>query len=370
MSRSSFPRARLATLVLLGSSLCLCLALAALGLVVWSRSVLLDDLTPAVAPLATPNPPQALAERQETNTPFPATSTPAPPLSVVPLPTPLANLPDASLTETRLLAAVLPQRDMRLLAERLAKTGPVPLIVHQEPPIYVLGQEDEFWVGNMDTFEQSQVTAVLEYVTPHLYVWVERGLSFDRAALARSVDVFETRIYPTTRALFGSEWSPGVDNDPRVHILNVSTEYVGRTAVGYYSSTDEYSRLANPYSNEREMFYVVLGDSMVPGSDWYEGVLAHEFQHMIHWANDRNEETWVNEGCSELSAYLNGYDPGGFDGVFLVDPDVQLTTWPELHSAASHYGGSYLFMRLFPGPLWPRGDDRGCRSSGKWNRWL
>ena len=347
MSRTSVPSRRsLAALVLLGSSLCFCLAWAALGLVVWSRSALLADPTPLAAalastpvPSATLNPTEETAPTRSPRTAVPATVTP----------TPLPILPEMSPTGARLRAAVLPQRDIRLLAERLAKTGPIPLIVYQASPTYVLGQEDEFWVGNMDTFEQSRVTAALEHVTPHLYVWVERGLSFDRAALARSAEVFETRIYPTTRALFGSEWSPGVDGDPRLHILNVSTGRVGQTAVGYYSSTDEYSRLANPYSNEREMFYIVLGGSMVPGSDWYEGVLAHEFQHMIHWANDRNEETWVNEGCSELSAYLNGYDPGGFDELFLGDPDVQLTTWPELHNAASHYGSSYLFMLYFLG---------------------
>jgi hypothetical protein len=201
----------------------------------------------------------------------------------------------------------------------------------------------------MDTFEQAQVTAVLEYISPHLYVWVERGLSFDRSLLVRSAEAFETRIYPATRERFGSEWSPGIDSDPRLHVLNVSSKYVGRTAVGYFSSTDEYSRLANPYSNEREMFYVVLGGAMTPGSEWYEGVLAHELQHMIHWANDRNEETWVNEGCSELAAYLVGYDPGGFDGIFLSAPDVQLTTWPDLHDASPHYGASYLFMLYYMG---------------------
>jgi hypothetical protein len=83
---------------------------------------------------------------------------------------------------------------------------------------------------------------------------------------------------------------------------------------------------------------------MAPGSDWYEGVLAHELQHMIHWASDRNEDTWVNEGFSELSVYLNGYDPGGFDALFMSAPDVQLTTWPNLQDAGRNYGSSYLFM--------------------------
>jgi hypothetical protein len=69
---------------------------------------------------------------------------------------------------------------------------------------------------------------------------------------------------------------------------------------------------------------------------------------MIHWANDRNEDTWVNEGCSELATELNGYSRGGADVVFSGEPDTQLTTWtdePELNTA--HYGNAYLFMSFF-----------------------
>ena len=50
------------------------------------------------------------------------------------------------------------------------------------------------------------------------------------------------------------------------------------------------------------MFYVAADlRSMEPNSSFYDGTLAHEFQHMIHWANDRNEDTWVNEGMSDLA---------------------------------------------------------------------
>jgi immune inhibitor A len=337
----------LVVIVVLGSVLCFCLALAVLGLAVGTRSFLLAEPTSlAVEGLAVTSVPSATSNVTRTQSLTPESRTPFP---VTAVPTSSVSPSDLSTTEARLRAAEPAQRDIRLLAERLTKTGPIPIVVHHEPPTYGLGDEDEFWVGNMDTLEQAQVTAVLRHITPHLYVWVERGLSFDQAALVRSAEAFETRIYPTTRAFFGSEWSPGIDGDLRLHILNVSSDYVGQTAVGYYSSTDEYSRLANPYSNEREMFTVVLGGSMAPGGDWYEGVLAHELQHMIHWASDRNEETWVNEGCSELAAYLNGYDLGGFEELFLTGPDVQLTTWPELHDAASHYGSSYLFMLYFLG---------------------
>jgi hypothetical protein len=261
-------------------------------------------------------------------------------------PRPLAApSPSTFETETRLLAAELPQRDLRLLTERLTGRGPVPEVVQSNPPSYRVGDEAEFWVGNQDTLEQTRITAVLEYATDHLYMWVEKDLSFDRDALIRSADTFETHIYPTTRALFGSEWSPGVDGDLRLYVLNASARHMGHSVAGYYSSADEYSRLANPYSNEHEMFYVAMDGGMRPGSGFYNGVLMHEFQHMIHWAADRNEETWINEGCSELASFVGGFDPGGFEYSYLADPDLQLNTWPKLSEAAPHYGGSYLFVR-------------------------
>ncbi|MBN1640587.1 MAG: immune inhibitor A [Anaerolineae bacterium] len=281
--------------------------------------------------------------------PAPSHSALPTPTWAAPLATPVATPPHVSPsmqqadTEARLRAAELPTRDIRLLAERLRKIGPIPMVVHQDPPAYQVGDRHVFWVGNVDTLAQFPVPALLRYETPHLYMWVEEGADYDHAGLARSAERFESQIYPTTRAFFGSEWSPGVDGDPHLHVLHASARYIGGTVAGYYSSADQYATLANPYSNEREMFYISL-NGVDLGSAYYDGVLAHEFQHMIHWANDRNEDSWVNEGCSELAVRINGIANGGFDALFLSDPDVQLTAWPEGYSAGAHYGASYLFM--------------------------
>jgi hypothetical protein len=85
----------------------------------------------------------------------------------------------------------------------------------------------------------------------------------------------------------------------------------------------------------------------MPGNDYFDGILAHEFQHMIHWAQDRNEDSWVNEGLSELAAHVNGYDVGGSDIAFSFQPDTQLNAWAELEESGPHYGASYLFMAYF-----------------------
>jgi hypothetical protein len=77
------------------------------------------------------------------------------------------------------------------------------------------------------------------------------------------------------------------------------------------------------------------------------GVLAHEFQHMIHWNLDLNETSWLNEGSSELAAFLNGYDPGGFDWLYIQNPDLQLNDWPNDGNTGPHYGAGFLFMNYF-----------------------
>lgn len=273
-----------------------------------------------------------------------STETPAPTatLSITYIPTPPTD--NGQAPEKVITSAVIPERDLRGLVMRLKHPPePIPQVVNLEPPTYQVGDIHTFWVGNMDTGEHFTVTARLYYVTPHLYVWVQEGYAVDEQALARSAVRFEAETYPTNRAFFGSEWTPGVDNDVHLHILH--TANLGLGVAGYYSSADEYSRLANPYSNEKEMFYLAV-DNISPDTDFYDGVLAHEFQHMIHWYNDRGEDGWVNEGCAELAAYLNHHDVGNSPQAFTNQPDLQLNTWSEEESFA-HYGASYLFMAYF-----------------------
>ena len=169
-----------------------------------------------------------------------------------------------------------------------------------------------------------------------------------------AAELFEKSTYSTNRSFFGSEWSPGVDSDPHLSILHARD--LGSTVAGYYSSRDEFISevlkdnpigLESSPSNEMEMFYINI-ENVTVNDSFYNGVLAHEFQHMIHWYNDRNEETWMNEGFSELAMYLNGFDVGGSEWTFAMTPDTQLNSWPEGPGAAgANYGAGYLFTSYF-----------------------
>ncbi len=54
--------------------------------------------------------------------------------------------------------------------------------------------------------------------------------------------------------------------------------------------------------------------------------LAHEYQHLIHYGRDADEETWVNEGLSELSPVLMGL-PHREYSYYLTDTNVPLTAF-------------------------------------------
>lgn len=264
-------------------------------------------------------------------------------------PEPGSSLPDLGaatlLTEQQLQEAVVPPRDLRTLAEGLRGAGPIPEVVQETAPVYRVGDSNTFWVSNEDTGEHQEIDANLVYMNDVLYIWVEEGVRYDQRAIQRAADKFATETYPTNREFFGSEWSPGIDSDPRLHILH--SVQLGGGIAGYFSGADAVSSLAQPFSNEREMFYINI-DTTEPNTEFYNGVLAHEFQHMIHWYQDKNETTWVNEGLSELAMQLNGYDTGGADSVFSQVPDTQLTAWSDdPNNRTQYYGGSYLFMSYF-----------------------
>src|SRR5215210_6680893 len=106
----------------------------------------------------------------------------------------------------------------------------------------------------------------------------------------------------------------------------------------------------------------------------YEGVFAHEYQHLLEYYADADETTWVNEGLSDWAQTLTGYvDPStpitesGFDShvqCFLGwssvptpanpnprpgGPENSLTVWGDQvfdheQEILCDYGAAYTFM--------------------------
>ncbi len=285
---------------------------------------------PFPSPTPPPTPPVPSPTPRQQRTPLP---TPTP----TPLPT---TVEQGRVTVLEAERVPIPTRDLRVLGMRFKpELKGLPAVVNPTPPAYQVGDKREFWVNNTDREEHFRITAVLRYVTPHAYFWIEEGVSYNERALASAARFFEEQIYPTNRRVFGEEWEPGVDNDPRITFLHARD--LGSTVAGYFSSADSFPQEVSPYSNEMDMFYINL-DATRPGDPFYRQVIAHEFQHMIHWYQDRNEDTWLNEGFSVLAEILNGFTLGLHVNFYLDEPDLQLTAWSD-EEPTPYYGAAGLF---------------------------
>jgi immune inhibitor A len=241
----------------------------------------------------------------------------------------------------------VPAGDWRDEAIRLKGIPDIPEVVSTTPASYALGDSTDFFVTNADTRESRKLSARLVYETENVYFFVEQGVQVDDNEVKSLVDEFQNETYHTNRQFFGSEWIPGVDGDPRLYMLYAHG--IGQYTQAYSDTVSEFSRLAHPYSNEKEI--MVLNADAVPLSDSYwRPTLAHEFQHMIHWYQNRNAETWLNEGASMLAESINGFEVGS-KMPFLSEPNLQLNAWADLSSnvteAGGHYASAYLFMKYF-----------------------
>ena len=51
-----------------------------------------------------------------------------------------------------------------------------------------------------------------------------------------------------------------------------------------------------------------VGDERTPTDlTTYEGVVAHELEHLLHNYSDPGELSWVDEGLADFAIFLNGY---------------------------------------------------------------
>jgi immune inhibitor A len=249
---------------------------------------------------------------------------------------------NASTTRELLQSVVPPARDEADLARRFKNTCAAPAAA----PVSLSRAEAEgasrpFWVLDEPNRRFFQVQATLRYASEHLLFYVQDGQpgqGVTREALAASAATFEQKTYPVLRQYFG-DFPPGA----RVTIFNGNVPGVG----GYFSSSDLLPASVNQYSNERPMVFMNLS-GMRPGTSGYDAVLAHELQHFVHSQVHPQQDSWINEGASELAMALAGWEQGGPARTYLNNPETQLNAWADRPSESqAHYGGGYLILEYF-----------------------
>jgi hypothetical protein len=177
----------------------------------------------------------------------------------------------------------------------------------------------EFWVADVSSYpyEFYTINATLKIIANHSLIYSNSTSVSDGELLSMKND-FENIVYPTL------------------------TDYFG---LFFYQLNQFLNSELNPsqrYSNEAEILHIDINaaDDI--------GTIAHEFQHLIHFGHDDDEDTWLDEGASVFSEYLIGDNPlsGTYGTTFKSNPDVSLTYWDGSSSSLvfANYGASYTFM--------------------------
>jgi immune inhibitor A len=322
------------------------------------------ETAPALA-VATPTPAPT-----RTADPTPAGDIPAPPATVAPagqppvLPTPqplpapfaVSPLTPPELQTARALAAASPpERDDVTLAIELLGVASVPPTPAAAEPLEA-GSTARFSVLNTDSNTYSTVEALLLGSGERAHFWYDTASTIpDAVDLLPYAAAFDA-IYDQVVAAFGPESNPGIDGDPRLHILHASPAALCDSAdscglLGYFSSQDALPRAVAAHSNERDIFIM---NARTFGTGSYLNVLAHEFRHMIEDNYDKADADWEVEGSAMLAEELAGFTANAHAraNAFLAQPDLQLNSWTDGPTTA-YYGMAYLMNRYLYDRLGP-----------------
>ena len=230
-----------------------------------------------------------------------------------------------------------PDRDLQELGQRLIASYTEPKTVLPSN-LLTVGQKIDFWVSRDGG--SVLVSGEVSHISDHVYWVFENGFEPDPADIEEVANNFETDVWPAVTDVFGPPLSPGIDGDDRMVVFNS----VLRTGVaGYFSAADSYPREIRPHSNQREALYMSANRVDLTATE-YLSIVAHELQHATHFATDSSEDSWVNEGLSEIAAEIAGFARSATSS-FVKAPETSLTAWAQnISISAANYGAANLFF--------------------------
>lgn len=217
---------------------------------------------------------------------------------------------------------------------------------------YIVGSTRDLYAADLTTdgSDPYLVPSTCRAVGEHCYIFVENASWAANKVTQAEVDSVKkafdsstpanatTGIYTKNVEVFGNP--PNKDGDSKViiFILDIKDGYTPGHAytIGYFFSRDQTD---NYGSNQGEIFYLdcyPLNLKSSGGLQTGRSTLAHEFQHMINfnyhdgqiWLPGHTplQETFLNEGCSLIAEYVNGY-PFREQSGYANDIAVELFEW-------------------------------------------
>ena len=257
-----------------------------------------------------------------------------------------------------------------------------------------VGDQRDFWVFRR-AGEYARVTAVVRHVSDHAILYEDLDApdgGFEPADFEAFGAIFDDPIYETMTSVYGG--TSDVDDNDRVIVL--FTPVVNRLTpagsgnafvAGFFFGIDLLEDQSR--GNDAEVFYTLVPDpegefgNVRTFEQILQGVppvMAHEFQHMIHF-NQRilqrdgaAEQTWLSEGLAHTAEELVGvvFDETGDEDaaqnfrvqnflrsdLYLTNPAavspigpavplaVRGASWLLLEYLRGHFGGSAFLTAL------------------------
>ncbi len=245
---------------------------------------------------------------------------------------------------------------------------PAPKAIAPVPPRRVgmmplVGDTRQFWTYDLSVMppKNKAIQATCRGVGNFVAIWVgdtEWETEVVQADIDNVLASMETTtplgqdggVFGNNTTLFGMPpvIMPG---DPALTVLIYKIPgYQGNVFDGYFRAEDLAA--FNPTCETSPMIYCsnelpmihVTSDNV--GSDYMAGVIAHEFEHLIHYGADAGEEPWLDESLAELAMIHAGYSDPGNLAYFLAHPESSLVIEPPVDYGACLLFGSMLWEWL------------------------
>jgi hypothetical protein len=251
--------------------------------------------------------------------------------------------PKTSLTASN--KAVLRKRETEL-TQRLQRNRPRST---KQAVAFQVGSTRTFVFDSFGDVPTQNVTATLAATSSRAEAWIDNATTTITAAQVQAqIDQFSTQTYPTVTSVFGAP--SDVDSDSKVLFLYTKlVDQVGGVA-GFYSAQSLFSASQGGDGNEADMMFIGVDHE----ADFFESLLAHEFQHLINY----NQHVLVNNGSDEIASlneamshvaedlvnqHVQGGNPGNV-ATYAKSPSVYSLLAESAHDSGVR-GTAYTFAR-------------------------
>jgi len=250
-----------------------------------------------------------------------------------------------------------------LLFLGIAVFAPNPFFLHAQNVFFNI--DHEYDAQNREAAEFSLVVQgekAFFYVDKSYFSGLKDKVKFQED-IKQLAQEFDDNIYPKLTILYGSEWSPGIDNQKKIYI---ALHPMKSEAAGYFREKDEYPKIQIPASNEKEIIF--LNPEFI-SSPLAKSYLAHEFSHLIIFYQKNmllgiDDAIWLIEMRADYAPTFLGYNnilPGSYlekrVKKFSAKPTGSLTEWGNetadygtvslfAHYLVDHYGLQSLVTTL------------------------